>query len=163
MAFSFSSPPSGGLEDLPALIRWFLNHDRLIPNNLAILEEAHRTLYGAQDGWTYERHLTQTIADDLRTYDSPEVLSEHLTLLNTVYARTLEALRKVGSTQPDLQSPADLPEPERQKMWELCLRLGLTATRLRVEGWICHRLYGELPNIKKAAPRRRSGAQARGR
>lgn len=146
-AFSASPPPYTGPEDLPTFIRWFLNHDPLIPNNLEILEEAHRILYGGQDSWTYERHLAWAIADDLRTYDSPHLLQEHLILLTTVYARTLQVLHKVGSHQPKLQSPADLPESQRQEIWELCLRLGLTATRLRVEGWIYRLRCGEPANV----------------
>ncbi len=149
MTYTFSSSPPTyvGPEDLPAFIRWFLNHDPLIPNNLEILEEAHRLLCGVQDNWTYERHLAWAIADDLRTYDSLPLLQEHLLLLTTVYARTLQSLRRIGSHEPKLQSPADLPESRRQEMWELCLRLGLTATRLRVEGWIYRQRYGETATV----------------
>jgi hypothetical protein len=160
--YAFSVPPSAGVEDLPSLIRWFLSHDPLLPNNLKVLEEAYRILYGDHDSCTYERHLARTIADDLRIYDSPDLLQEHLILLTTVYARTLQALRRLGSDQPDLQSPADLPEPARQEMWELCLRIGLAATRLRVEGWIYERQYGAPPNVQKGASRRRSGLRAQG-
>lgn len=159
MTYASSTPPSAGLEDLPALIRWFLKNDRLVPNNLDILEEAHRLLHGPEDGWTYERRLASAIADDLRTYDSPDLLQGHLTLLTTVYARTLQALRTLGSRYPALRSPADLPEPERHKTWELCLRLGLTATRLRVEGWIYQSLYGEVLDARMATATRRSGVR----
>ncbi|MFQ5960966.1 MAG: hypothetical protein ACE5MG_06190, partial [Candidatus Methylomirabilales bacterium] len=143
MAYAFAAPPAAGPDDLPSLIHWFLSHDPLLPNNLEVLEEAHRILYGAHDSSTYERYLARTITDDLRTYDSPDLLQEHLILLTTVYARTLQALRMLGSHHPHLQSPADLPENEQQEMWELCLRIGLTATRLRVEGWIYQVQYGE--------------------
>lgn len=159
MTYTFASDPSAGVEDLPALIRWFLKNDCLLPNNLEILEEGHRLLHRPQEGWTYERHLASAIADDLRTYDSPELLQGHLILLTTVYARTLEALRTIGSPYPGLQSPADLPEPERHKMWELCLKLGLTATRLRVEGWIYRSLHGEVLNAGMDTTARRSGAR----
>ncbi len=155
MTYAFSAPPPAGPEDLPSLIRWFLSHDPLLPNNLHILEEGHRILHGSQNNWTYERHLAQIIADDLRTYDSPDLLQEHLILLTTAYARTLQALRKLGSHHPNLQSPADLPEPERQQMWQLCVRIGLTATRLRVEGWI-YQLHHAVPsNAQKPEVRRR--------
>ncbi|MFQ5802647.1 MAG: hypothetical protein ACE5JQ_07120 [Candidatus Methylomirabilales bacterium] len=147
--YAFSVPPSAGPENLPSLIQWFLNHDRLIPNNLEILEEAHRTLYGREDRSTYERHLARAIADDLHTYNSSDLLQEHLILLTTVYARTLQELLSLGPDQQDLGSPTDLPEPERHRMWELCLRFGLTATRLRVEGWIYQMNYGEPPSVKK--------------
>jgi hypothetical protein len=159
MAYAFAAPPAAGPDDLPSLIRWFLTHDPLLPNNLEVLEEAHRILYGAHDISTYEHSLVRTIATDLRTYDSPDLLREHLILLTTVYARTLQALRMLGSHHPHLQSPADLPEPQQQEMWELCLRIGLTATRLRVEGWIYQIQYGESPDVKKAASRRRSGSE----
>jgi len=154
MTYAFSAPPPAltRLDDLPALVRWFLNHDRLIPNNVEILEEAHRALYRVEESQTYERHLVWAIADDLRTYDFPDLLHEHLTRLTTVYARTLQALRGLGS-----RSPADLPEPERQRMWELCLRLGLTATRVRVEGWIYEQHYGDGRGAKKITLKRPSG------
>lgn len=158
MTYAFPTPPSAGPDDLPSLIRWFLNYDPLLPNNLEVLEEAHRLHHGPQDSWTYERHLTSAIADDLRTYDSPDLLQEHLILLTTVYARTLHALRRLGSQQRNFRSPADLPEPERQEMWELCLRIGLTATRLRVEGWVYQLQYGAAPSVKKVASRHRAGA-----
>lgn len=157
MTYAFPTPPTAGPEDIPSLIRWFLSHDPLLPNNLEVLEEAHRILYGSHDTWTYERHLAQIIADDLRTYDSSDLLQKHLFLLMTVYARTLQALRRLGSHQSPLQSPADLPEPERQEMWELCVRIGLTATRLRVEGWIYQLHHGFSPSVRKAASRHRAG------
>ena len=160
MTYAFASDPPAGLDDLPSLIRWFLKNDRLLPNNLEILEEAHRIHHGPEDGWTYERHLASTIADDLRTYDSPELLQGHLTLLATVYARTLEALRTLASPYPNLRSPADLPEREQHKMWGLCLTLGLTATRLRVEGWTYQSRYGEFLDITMDTAKRRSGARA---
>lgn len=160
MAYAFAAPPAAGPDDLPSLIRWFLTHDPLLPNNLEVLEEAHRILYGAHDSSTYEHSLARTIAADLRTYDSPDLLQGHLILLTTVYARTLQALRILGSHHPHLQSPADLPEPQQQEMWELSLRIGLTATRLRVEGWIYQVQYGEPPDVKKAASRHRPGLQA---
>ncbi len=160
MAYAFAAPPAAGPDDLSSLIHWFLRHDPLLPNNLDVLEEAHRILYGAHDSSTYERYLARTITDDLLTYDSPDLLQEHLILLTTVYARTLHGLRILGSHHPHLQSPADLPEPERREMWELCLRIGLTATRLRVEGWIYQAQYGEPPAVRKAASRPRSGARA---
>ncbi|MFQ5847340.1 MAG: hypothetical protein ACE5IQ_06640 [Candidatus Methylomirabilales bacterium] len=159
-AFSAEPPLSVGPEDLPALIRWFLNHDRSIPNNLAVLEEAHRIVDGGEHHWTYERRLAWVIADDLRTYDSPEVLQEHLALLTTVYARTIQALRRLGSHHPGLRSPADLPEAEQREMWELCRRLGFTATRLRVESWIYRRRHGEPPSVKPHTPQRRSSVRA---
>ena len=155
MTYAFSVPPSAGPENLPSLIRWFLNHDRLIPNNLDILEEAHRILYGGEGSWTYERHLARAIADDLRTYNSSDLLQEHLILLTTVYARTLQELLSLGPDQQDLRSPTDLPESERQRMWDLCLRFGLTATRLRVEGWIYQLTYGEPPSVKNPTIKRR--------
>ncbi|MFQ5990164.1 MAG: hypothetical protein ACE5K9_09640 [Candidatus Methylomirabilales bacterium] len=155
MTYSFPTPPSAGPDDLRSLIRWFLNHDRLIPNNLEILEEAHRILYGVEHGLTYERHLASSIADDLRTYNSRDLMQEHLILLTTVYARTLQDLLTLGSHEQNLQSPTDLPQPERQKMWELCLRFGLTATRLRVEGWIYQLHHGEPPSVKKPPTKRR--------
>jgi hypothetical protein len=155
MTYAFSVPPSAGPENLPSLIRWFLNHDRLIPNNLDILDEAHRILYGGEGSWTYERHLARAIADDLRTYDSSDLLQEHLILLTTVYARTLQELLSLGPDQQALRSPTDLPESERQRMWDLCLRFGLTATRLRVEGWIYQLTYGEPPSVKKPTIKRR--------
>jgi len=160
MTYTFASDPSAGLDDLPSLIRWFLKNDRLLPNNLEILEEAHRVLHGPEDGWTYERHLASTIADDLRTYNSPELLQGHLTLLTTVHARTLEALRTLASPYPNLRSPAELPEPERHQMWGLCLMLGLTATRLRVEGWIYQSRYGEFLDVRMDTATRRSGVRA---
>jgi len=160
MTYTFTSDPSAGLDDLPSLIRWFLKNDRLLPNNLEILGEAHRILHGPADGWTYELHLASAIADDLRTYDSPELLQGHLTLLTTVYARTLEALRTLASPYPNLRSPADLPEPEGQKMWGLCLTLGLTATRLRVEGWMYRSRYGEFLEVTMDTAKRRSGPRA---
>lgn len=157
VTYTFSAPPTAGPDDLPSLIRWFLSHDPLVPNNLQVLEEAHRILCGAKDSRTYERHLAQIIADDLRTYDSPELLEEHLSLLTTVYARTLRAFRRLGSQRPYLQSPVELPEGERQEMWELSLKIGLTATRLRVEGWVYQLRYGVPPTMRKAPGRRRSG------
>lgn len=159
MTYAFAGDPPAGLDDLPSLIRWFLKNDRLLPNNLEILAEAHRIHYGLEDGWTYERHLASTIADDLRTYDSPELLQGHLTLLTTVYARTLEALRTLASPYPYLRTPADLPEGERHKMWGLCLTLGLTATRLRVEGWTYQSRYGAFLDITMDTAKRRSGAR----
>ncbi len=155
MTYSFPNPPSAGPDDLRSLIRWFLNHDRLIPNNLEILEEAHRILYGVEDGLTYERHLASAVADDLRTYNSRDLMQEHLILLTTVYARTLQELLSLESHEQNLQSPVDLPRSERQQMWELCLRFGLTATRLRVEGWIYQVHYGAPPSVKKPPPKRR--------
>src|SRR3990172_1858245 len=102
----FPRAPPAAPDALPSPTRWSLKTDRLLPNNLEILEEAHRIHHGPEDGWTYERHLASTIADDLRTYDSPELLQGHLTLLTTVYARTLEALRTLASPYPNLRSPA---------------------------------------------------------
>lgn len=160
MAYAFAAPPAAGPDDLPSLIRWFLTHDPLLPNNLEVLEAAHRIVHGAHDSSTYEHHLARTIAADLRTYDSPDLLQGHLILLTTVYARTLQALRNLGSHHPHLQSPADLPEPQQQEMWELCLRIGLTATRVRVEGWIYQVQYGGPPDANKTASRRRAGSQA---
>jgi hypothetical protein len=160
MTYAFATDPSTGLDDLPSLIRWFLKNDRLLPNNLEILEEALRVLHGSEDGRPYARHLAETIADDLRTYDSPELLQAHLTLLTTVHARTLDALRTLASPYPDLRSPADLPEPEKQKMWGLCFTLGLTATRLRVEGWIYRSRYGECLEVTTDMTKPRSGARA---
>jgi hypothetical protein len=160
MAYDFAAPPAADPDDLPPLIRWFLSHDPLLPNNLEVLEGAHRIVCGAHDSSTYERYLARTITDDLRTYDSPDLLREHLILLTTVYARTLRALRMLESHHPLLQSPADLPEPAQQEMWELCHRIGLTATRLRVEGWIYQVQYGEPLDVKKPASRRRSGSRA---
>lgn len=160
MSYGFAAPPAAGPDDLPSLIHWFLRHDPLLPNNLEVLDEAHRILYGAHDSSTYERYLVRTITDDLRTYDSPDLLQEHLILLTTVYARTLQALRILGFHHPHLQSPADLPEPAQQEMWELCLRIGLTATRLRVEGWIYQVQHGEPPAVKKGASRPGSGSRA---
>lgn len=160
MTYAFAAPPAAGPDDLPSLIRWFLTHDPLLPNNLEVLEEAHRIVYGAHDSSTYEHHLARTIAADLRTYDSPDLLQGHLILLTTVYARTLQALRILGSHHPHLQSPVDLPEPQQQEMWELCLRIGLTATRVRVEGWIYQVQYGAPLDVKKTASTRRSASQA---
>ena len=104
MTYALPSSPSVGLEDLPSLIRWFLNHDRHTPNNLEILEEAYRIRYGAEDNRTYERHLAWTIADDLCSYNSADLLQEHLILLTTIYARTLQALRRLGPHQIDPRS-----------------------------------------------------------
>jgi hypothetical protein len=59
MTYAFASDPSAGLDDLPSLIRWFLKNDRLLPNNLAILEEAHGVLHGSEDGCAYARHLAR--------------------------------------------------------------------------------------------------------
>lgn len=162
MTYALPTSPSVGLEDLPSLIRWFLNHDRHTPNNLEILEEAYRIRYGAEDSRTYERHLAWTIADDLCSYNSADLLQEHLILLTTIYARTLQALRRLGPHQIDPRSSDAFPEPDRQEMWELCLRLGLTATRLRVEGWIYQLQYGEPPNIEKVNSKRRSRVRAQG-
>lgn len=163
MTYAFPVPPPVGLEDLPSLIRWFLNHDRLVPNNLEILEEAHRILYRSVDSRTYQRHLVTAIADDLRTYNSPDLLQEHLTLLTTVYARTLQELLSMTPDQQDLQALTELPEPERKRILDLCLRFGLTATRLRVEGWIYQLNYGEPPSVKKPATKRRSGLRTHGK
>jgi hypothetical protein len=134
-----------------------LRHDRLIPNNLEVLEEAQRIVYGGEDSWTYERHLATAVADDLCTYNSSDLLQEHLILLTTVYARTLKELLSVTSDQQDLRSLRELPAPERQRMLDLCLRFGLTATRLRVEGWIYQLNYGEPPSVKKPASKRPPG------
>jgi hypothetical protein len=82
-----------------------------------------------------------------------------LALLTTVYARTLDALRTLASPYPNLRSPADLPDPERQKMWGLCLTLGLTASRLRVEGWMYRARYGESLDVTTDAAKRRSAAR----
>lgn len=163
MTYAFPAPPSGGLEDLPSLIRWFLNHDRLVPNNLEILEEAHRILYRSENSRTYQRHLTTAIADDLRTYNSPDLLQEHLILLTTVYARTLQELLSLTPDQQDLRSLSELAEPERQKILDLCLRFGLTATRLRVEGWIYQLTYGEPASVRKPTTKRRSASRSHGR
>lgn len=149
-----------GPQDLPALIRWFLHHDRNIPNNLAMLEDGYRILYRDGRNWTYERHLAWVIGDDLRTYDSRDLLEEHLTLLTTVYARTVQALRSLGADRPGLRSPTELPEEKQQEMWRLCLQLGLTATRLRVEGWIYQERYGEPLKVKKMKPKRRPRGRA---
>ena len=99
--------------------------------------------------------IARAIADDLRTYNSSDLLQEHLILLTTVYARTLQELLSLGPDQQDLRSPTDLPESERQRMWDLCLRFGLTATRLRVEGWIYQLTYGEPPSVKNPTIKRR--------
>lgn len=143
-------------ENLPALVRWFLNHDRNIPNNLAMLQDAYRILDRDGRHGTYERHLVWIIGDDLRTYDSRDLLEDHLTLLTTVYARTVHALRSLGADRPGLRSPTELPEEKQQEMWKLCLQLGLTATRLRVEGWIYQERYDEPLRIRRSKPKRRS-------
>jgi hypothetical protein len=160
LAYTFATLPSAGPEDLPGLIRWFLSHDPLIPNNLDILQEAYQSLSGVQAGWTYEGHLARTIADDLRIYDSPDLLPEHLGLLTTAYARTLHAIRTRASKRPALRSPAELPDAERHEMWELCFTLGLTATRLRVEGWIYQQRHGAPPTVEKVVSKRRTGTRA---
>ena len=163
MTYAFPAPPPVGLEDLPSLIRWFLNHDHLVPNNLEILEEAYRILYRSEDSRTYQRHLATAIADDLRTYNSPDLLQEHLTLLTTVYARTLQDLLSMTPDLQDLQSLTELPEPERKRTLDLCLRFGLAATRLRVEGWIYQLHYGGPPRVKKPTTKRRSGLRTHGK
>jgi len=163
MTYAFPVAPPGGLEDLPALIRWFLNHDRLVPNNIEILEEAHRTLYSGEDSRTYQRHLAMAIADDLLTYNSPDLLQEHLILLTTVYARTLRELLGMTPDRQDLRALTELAEPERKRILDLCLRFGLTATRLRVEGWIYQLHYGEPPSVRKPTTKRRSGLRTHGK
>jgi hypothetical protein len=45
-------------------------------------------------------------------------------------------------------------------MWGLCLMLGRTATRLRVEGWMYRSRYGEFLDVRMDTVARRSGVRA---
>jgi hypothetical protein len=151
LTYSFASPPPActSLQDLPPLVEWFLRQDPLIPNNLEVLEEAHRKIHDRQPQLPYQHHLTLAITDDLRTYDTQELLQKHLALLTTAYARTLHAFRDLASRYPGLDTPDRIPEPDRHRIWELCVSIGLIATRLRVEGWIYQERYGVTPLAKK--------------
>lgn len=159
LTYSFSALPPActGPQDLPPLVAWFLRHDPLIPNNLEVLEEAHRKLQGHPPMLTYQRHLTLAITDDLRTYDTQELLQKHLALLTTAYARTLHAFRDLESRYPGLTTPDRIPEPDRHRIWELCAQIGLIATRLRVEGWIYQERYGASPLMEKPRLTRTKG------
>jgi hypothetical protein len=152
LTYSFSSPPPActGPQDLPPLVEWFLRHDPVIPNNLEVLEEAHRKVQDHEPKLAYQHHLILAITDDLRTYDTQELLQKHLALLTTAYARTLHAFRDFASRYPEFTTPDSIPEPDRHRIWELCVNIGLIATRLRVGGWIYQERYGEFPLLKRA-------------
>lgn len=153
--YTFASPPPtyAGPASLDGLLEWFLQHDPLTPNNLPVLEEAHRVVSGPTPALTYRQSLRLTLREDLEVFDDTTLLAEHLRLLTTTYARALQRLRTLNQERPGGGQPHTLPSAQERTFWSLCHILGTVATRLRLEGWVIRSCYGEPAQPARLKPR----------
>jgi len=140
-------PPAQTVGDIPALFKWMLERDPVIPNNLELLEAIHARVFpngpGANLG--YERHVLLLITDDLLLHPTQEILGNHLGLLAAAY-------RRAAGTY---HATADKDQTEATAaLWQM----SSMATRLRVEAWVYHTRHGVPPEVLR--PRRPRDSKA---
>jgi hypothetical protein len=137
-------PAAQTVEDLPALYRWMLARDPLIPNNIELLEGIHGRVFpnGPAANLKYEQHILLLISDDLTLHPTRESLGNHLVLLTAAYRRAAGAYHATAEKGQIEASGA---------LWQM----SSTASRLRMEAWIYHTRHGEPPEIiRPPRPRR---------
>jgi hypothetical protein len=138
------------VDEVPALFKWLLERDPVIPNNIELLERIHARAFPNGPGPTlgYEQHVLLLIADDLLLHPTQETLAEHLALLAEAYRR---AAVTYYATAEKEQAGASIA------LWEM----SSIASRLRVEAWVHHTRHGVPPQLIRT--RRPRGLRARRR
>jgi hypothetical protein len=142
-------PPAQRVEDIPALFKWMLEKDPMIPNNLELLEEIHTRTFpnGPAASLAYERHVLLLITDDLYLHPTKETLESHLGLLATAYRRAAGTYH--GTAEKDQREAS-------AALWQM----SSVATRLRLEAWVYQNRHGVPPEIIR--PRRPRGSKPSG-
>ena len=129
-------PPAETDAKLPDLWAWMLEHDSLIPNNLARLSAIHAAVFSgnpvAQLG--YEQHILLQVADDLCLHPGKDALGTHLGQLAAMYRRAADAYRRVeGGGEAEINAA----------LWQMAS----IASRLRMEAWVYRTRHGDAPHI----------------
>jgi hypothetical protein len=129
------------VETIPALFKWMLERDPVIPNNLELLEGIHARVFpnGPAANLGYERHVLLLITDDLLLHPTKESLADQLGRLAAAYRRAAGAYHAMAEKDPVEAAAA---------LWQM----SNVATRLRVEAWVYHTRHGVPPEISR--PRR---------
>lgn len=137
-------PPARAVEEVAALLAWMLEHDPLIPNNLARLESIHAGVFADDPAarLSYEQHLLLQVTDDLMLHDAQEALQAHLTRVATAYRRAALAY-----AQPSGEPPAEID----RALW----RMASYASRLRLEAWVYQSRHGRAPSLGEGRRARR--------
>lgn len=140
-------PPTHSAEDAPALFRWMLEQDPVIPNNLELLETIHAETFrdGPAGRLGYQQHLLVQIADDLLLHPTQEALDHHLGLLVAAYRRAAGAYHAAARRGRTAENETNAA------LWQMASM----ASRLRVEAWVFRTRYGAAP---EAPPPRRPRA-----
>jgi hypothetical protein len=139
-------PATASIDDLPALLRWMLERDPLIPNNLERLETLHAAVFpaGPAVGLGYEQHLLLQIQDDLLLHATQEPLDTHLAQLSATY-RHAAATYHAAADKEGTEANAAL--------WQM----SSLASRLRVEAWVYRSRYDARPGASRLRRPRTSG------
>ncbi|MBI4537718.1 MAG: hypothetical protein HY712_07150 [candidate division NC10 bacterium] len=136
-------PTTRTAEELPRLIAWMLEHDPVIPNNLSRLDAIHAAVFDGQPAGrlSYEEHLLFQVTDDLWLHPTQDALDAHLAVVFEGYRRAAEAYHDTAGAEGDDGA-----------LW----RLSSAVSRIRIEAWIYHTLYGAPPRLVLPGRRRRA-------
>jgi hypothetical protein len=139
-------PATTSLDELPALLRWMLDRDPLIPNNLERLEALHASVFpsGPAAGLGYEQHLLLQIQDDLLFHATQEPLDTHLTQLSATYRRAAATYHAAADREGAEANIA---------LWQM----SSLASRLRVESWVYRSRYDARPGASRVRRPKSSG------
>ncbi len=139
-------PRAQAVEAIPALFKWMLERDPVIPNNLELLEGIHARVFpnGPAENLGYERHVLLLITDDLLLHPTKETLADNLGRLGAAYRRAAGAYHATAEKDQGEATAA---------LWQM----SNVATRLRVEAWVYHTRHGVPPEITR--PRRPRGSR----
>jgi hypothetical protein len=134
------------LDELPALLRWMLEQDPLIPNNLERLEALHAAVFpaGPAAGLGYEQHLLLQIQDDLLLHAAQEPLDTHLVQLSATYRHAAATYHAAANKEGGEANAA---------LWQM----SSLASRLRVEAWVYRSRYDARPGAGRPRRPRTSG------
>jgi hypothetical protein len=131
-------PATASLDDLPALLRWMLERDPLIPNNLERLEVLHASVFrsGPAASLGYEQHLLLQIQDDLLFHATQEPLDTHLVQLSATYRHAAATYHMAVDKEGAEANTA---------LWQM----SSLASRLRVESWVYRSRYDARPGASR--------------
>ncbi|MFB3819340.1 MAG: hypothetical protein ACE147_16905, partial [Candidatus Methylomirabilales bacterium] len=137
-------PPARTGDEVPALFAWMLEHDALIPNNLARLEAIHAAVFpaGPAARLDYQQHVVLEVLDDLALHEAREALQAHLDVLAGAYRRAAVSYGRGSDGKPE-----DL----NGVLW----RMASLASRIRLEAWIYQSRHGAPPALLDSARRPR--------
>jgi len=116
-----------------------LEHDPLIPNNLARLDAIHDAVLPSRLGTRldYAHHILLQVLDDLALHETQEALQEHLDRLSRAYRRAAVSYSRESNGKPD-------------ELNHILWRMASLASRIRLESWIYRSRHGAPPARPRA-------------